>query len=62
MQSSICKTCTYCLWLVGIGQGVRCNQAKNQLYKNDNSKAFVTISQVPDNCKYFEAKGKKDGF
>jgi hypothetical protein len=47
---------------VGIGQGVRCNQAKNQLYKNDNSKAFVTISQVPDNCKYFEVKGKKDGF
>ena len=49
-----CKTCKYCAWLVGVGQGVRCG---NQLNWDDGY--APQISRVKD-CPHFELNEKSD--
>jgi hypothetical protein len=29
MRVDHCKTCRHCMWMVGIGQGVRCKHPQN---------------------------------
>lgn len=57
MQSSICKDCKHCAWMVGIGMGVRCKHTNNQKFKKeeDSHKNLpVIISHVPDGCEYYQ--------
>jgi hypothetical protein len=56
MLSKDCKSCTYCLWVVGIGQGVRCKHIENQKYKGKESEIPIIISYVPNGCLYYERK------
>jgi hypothetical protein len=56
MLSKDCKFCVYCVWAVGIGQGVRCTHSENQKYKEKESEAPVIISYVPTKCSYYKRK------
>jgi hypothetical protein len=56
MLSKECKDCKYCSWMVGIGQGVRCRKEENQKYKKGSYPGNVSISEVPEGCKYKEER------
>ena len=56
MLTDKCKTCKHCLWMVGIGFGVRCSNDLNQKYKQEgdsHQNLSVLISRVPE-CDLFE--------
>jgi hypothetical protein len=43
--------------MVGIGQGIRCNNYENQKYKKESDNELpVIISNVPIGCNYFIEK------
>ena len=50
MLSKDCKDCKYLIWLVGIGQGIRCKKPENQI---KNSKLPINISYIKE-CKYYD--------
>lgn len=56
MLSAQCKECKYVVWMVALGQGIRCKHPENQKYKNesDSQKMPVVISRVPEECSYKE--------
>ncbi len=47
-----CRNCSYCVWLIGVGQGVRCHHPKNQQYLPDGQCSPVLIGHIPENCEY----------
>ena len=53
MKSDYCKSCEFVIWLVAIGQGIKCNHSKN---KKDNNP--ISINEI-QNCKYYKNKRKK---
>ncbi len=62
MYSEVCKSCKYVVWMVGLGQGIRCNYYENQKYKKKGENELpVIISNVPIGCNYFiEKQNKKE--
>lgn len=58
MLSNICKDCKHVIWMVSIGQGVRCSHPDNQKFipKKENKNLKVIISYVPIDCNYYEKK------
>jgi hypothetical protein len=52
-EDKVCANCKYMLWMVGIGQGVRCG------YKLKNGKLPPIISHLRHTCDKFEFKNKK---
>ena len=59
MLSERCRTCEFCLWLVGLGGGVRCRNKKNEKYKERKGSLLpVIISAIPANCKFYTEKHK----
>ena len=53
MIRKVCDNCKYMLWLVGVGQGVKCS--------NDKNKVGVKLYNIPSRqhtCEYC-TKGKK---
>ncbi len=50
MLSKDCGQCSYCIWMVGIGQGIRCNHPENELDKEGIHRKPI-ISYIKD-CKY----------
>jgi len=63
MLSKDCKKCKWVIWMVGIGQGVRCNHPQNEhfnkhdpKYKKDGIQKPI-ISCIPNGCT-FEKEGK----
>ena len=58
MLSNDCKSCKYVVWLIALGQGVRCKHLQNQKYKKEGatSETPVVISNIPNGCEYFEGK------
>ncbi len=51
-----CKGCVHCVWLISVGQGVRCNHNENQMYLPDGQRSPVLIGHIPDGCQYKELK------
>ena len=47
-----CKNCSYCVWLIGIGQGVRCHHLENQQYLPEGQRSPVLIGEIPDGCEF----------
>ena len=47
-----CKNCSYCVWLVGVGQGVRCHHPENQKYLPDGQHSAVLVGLTPDDCEF----------
>lgn len=58
MLSSDCINCKHVVWLIALGQGVRCKHPENQKYKKEGttSKTPVVIPNIPNGCEYFEGK------
>ena len=54
MLMADCKGCIHRLWMVGIGQGVRCKHEDNQQYRKVNNLPVI-ISYVPE-CTYYELR------
>jgi len=55
MNSEVCKKCKYVVWIVGLGQGIRCNYYENQKYKKKGDNELpVIISNVPIGCNFLE--------
>ena len=56
MLSKDCIDCKYVVWMVALGQGVRCSHTEHKKYKKENEKsnAPVVISYIPSGCNYFE--------
>ena len=53
MLTKDCKNCSYLIWMIGVGQGVRCGHPGNQKYKpNDSNNLPVIISYIPSDCNY----------
>jgi len=61
MLSKECKRCKNVVWMVALGQGVRCKHPENQKYKPKSAnKLPVIISYIPNECPYFkEMKNEK---
>ena len=53
----VCYNCKYMLWMVGIGQGVRCGYL---FYKNGANQKLPLIPNLRHTCEKFEFKKKKD--
>ena len=51
MKTSECKHCKYVVWLIGLGQGVRCNKDENQKFLPEGKLRPVVISQIPS-CEF----------
>ena len=50
-NEKVCNNCKYMLWMVGIGQGVKC--------RNEKNKADEKLYNIPSRrhtCEYFKAK------
>jgi hypothetical protein len=54
-MEKICKNCKHMLWLVGVGQGVKCSNDKNKV----DGKLY-NIPSRQHTCEYF-TKGKNNG-
>ena len=54
-MEKICKNCKHMLWLVGVGQGVKCSNDKNKV----DGKLY-NIPSRQHTCDYF-TKGKNNG-
>jgi hypothetical protein len=48
-EDKICKNCKYIVWMIGIGQGVKCNNTMSEY----NNKLIPKISHT---CNFFEKK------
>ena len=56
-----CWNCKYMSWMVGIGQGVRCGNEKNQyrIFRPEgNNLKIPVIPGVAEKCELFENKRK----
>ena len=56
-----CWNCKYMSWMVGIGQGVRCGNEKNQyrIFRPEGNKLKIpVIPGVAEKCELFENKRK----
>lgn len=60
MLTKDCEGCKYRLWMVGIGQGVRCSNEENQKYKEKESNMPIIISYVPENCSFYKKHSTLD--
>ena len=47
-----CKNCSYCVWLIGVGQGVMCHHPDNQKYLLENQSSPVLVGLTPDDCEF----------
>jgi|SaaInlStandDraft_4_1057021.scaffolds.fasta_scaffold66779_4 hypothetical protein len=61
MLSEHCRICKSVVWMVALGQGIRCNHIENSHYASDtvfmrNGKSFPLISEVPE-CNVRELRG-----
>lgn len=50
-SKSTCQTCKYSMWLVGIGQGMRCKHPENMLPDN----VPILLPSRHFNCSHYEA-------
>jgi hypothetical protein len=55
-DEKVCFNCKHIIWLVALGQGVRCGY---DFYKNNN-KVLFPISHLRHTCDKFENKKYKD--
>ena len=58
-----CYNCRYMSWMVGIGQGVRCGNEKNQyrVFRPEGKKLKIpVIPGVAEKCELFESRKKLD--
>jgi hypothetical protein len=46
MTVTECKGCKYSVWLIGIGQGVRCYKTENQKYLPEKQVSPVLIGHI----------------
>ena len=51
-KTEYCRNCSYCIWLIGLGQGVRCHHPQNQHYLPSGQCSPVLIGHIPQNCKF----------
>ena len=54
-DEKVCYNCKYMLWMVGIGQGVRCGYL---FYKNGANQKLPLIPNLRHTCEKFEFKNK----
>ena len=52
-----CYNCRYMAWMVGIGQGIRCGNEKNQyrIFVDEEPLKLPSIPGVAEKCELFES-------
>jgi len=59
MMIADCRNCKYVVWLIGIGQGVRCRKEENQQYLPEKQRSPLIISHIPK-CDYYKKRIKNE--